>query len=497
MGITRVFRKEVRPRGLARFDLWLFRRVAKTEIPLVDHTLLPLTRAATRSKLWLAIAVVLAASGGRFGRRAALRGLLSVGATSILVNLPAKFIARRARPSIKGVPQARRLAHLPTSYSFPSGHSASAFAFATGVSQELPILAAPMYALASGVAYSRVYAGVHYPGDVIAGAAVGSALAIASRRFWPVAPKGLQQVRMTLSSRTREEAPQGKGLTVVVNPSSGPALSLDPTAAIERSLPEAKVVPVQEGGDIQSILEEAASESAIIGVAGGDGSVNCAAGVASESGKPLMLVPAGTLNHLARDLGLDKLKDAVEAVQKGQIAMVDVARIDGRPFLNTASVGTYPEIVDLREKLEPKIGKWPAAAVAMVKVLRKAEPVRLELDGADRSIWLMFVGNCVYHPSGFAPSWRDRLDDGKLDVRVLSAEHRFGRLRFALSALTGTLGRSRVYERIVSDQLKLRSLDGPLRLARDGESFDGPEEFVIEKSGEQIEIFVPEPPETA
>ena len=493
MGITRPFRRETRPRGLARLDLWLFRRVAKTELPIVDHSLLPLTRAANRSKLWMGIAAVLAASGGRFGRRAALRGLISLGITSALVNLPAKWIARRARPSIKGVPQARRLRRLPTSYSFPSGHSASAFAFATAVSQELPALAAPIYALASGVAYSRVYAGVHYPGDVIAGAAAGSALAIATRRFWPRAPKDPIKHGVTIETNRRQGAHTGRSVTLVVNPSSGPALSRDPSNSIETLLPEAKVLSA-DGEDMAELLKQAASGADIFGVAGGDGSVNCAVGIASETGKPLVVIPAGTLNHLARDLGLTSVREAAEAVAEGTTATVDIARIDGKPFVNTASLGTYPELVDYREKLESKIGKWPALFVALVKVLREATPIGVELDGEQRQIWLMFIGNCLYQPSGFAPTWRERLDDGKLDVRILSAEHPFGRTRFALSVLTGTLGRSKIYDQMVTEQLKVRSLDGPLRLACDGESFDGQEEFVIEKAGEQIEIFVPEPP---
>lgn len=495
MGITGRFRKETRPRGLAGVDLWLFRRVAKTDLPIVDHALLPLTRAANRSRLWLGIAAILAAAGGRLGRRAALRGLISVGATSILVNLPAKLIARRARPSIKAVPEARRLARLPTSYSFPSGHSASAFAFATGVSQELAALSGPLYALASSVAYSRVYAGVHYPGDVIAGAAIGSALSIATRRFWPRAPRDPNEVGTTFATKQGPGVPNGRGVKVVVNPSSGPTLSRDPSNSIETLLPEAEIVSAESPEEIEQLLKEAASTGDVLGVAGGDGSVNCAAGVALETGKPLMLVPAGTLNHLARDLGLANTEQAAEAVKDGTTTCVDVARIDGRPFLNTASLGTYPELVDAREKLESKIGKWPALVLALIKVLRGASPTKVELDGEQREIWLMFIGNCLYRPAGFAPRWRERLDDGKLDVRILSAEHPLGRIRFALSVLTGTLARSKVYDQLITDRLKVRSLQGELRLACDGESFDGEKEFVVEKSGEQIEIFVPEPRE--
>ena len=98
--------------------------------------------------------------------------------TSAVVNAAVKPLARRRRPDrLAGeVPVARHV-RMPTSRSFPSGHSASAFAFATGVGHVSPAIAVPLRGLAAGVAYSRVHTGVHYPGDVLAGALIGTALA--------------------------------------------------------------------------------------------------------------------------------------------------------------------------------------------------------------------------------------------------------------------------------------------------------------------------------
>ena len=94
-----------------------------------------------------------------------------------MVNLPVKYAARRARPdrAAEGVP-AERWVEMPTSTSFPSGHSASAFAFATAVAGTLPALGFPLRGLAATVAYSRVHTGVHYPGDVIVGALMGASI---------------------------------------------------------------------------------------------------------------------------------------------------------------------------------------------------------------------------------------------------------------------------------------------------------------------------------
>jgi undecaprenyl-diphosphatase len=111
-------------------------------------------------------------------------GLASVGVAATAINLVIKPLGMRRRPDREAaeVPFARQVP-MPASSSFPSGHSAAAFAFATGVGYTLPQAAAPLRALAALVAYSRVHTGVHYPGDVVAGSLLGSALAQATTRM--------------------------------------------------------------------------------------------------------------------------------------------------------------------------------------------------------------------------------------------------------------------------------------------------------------------------
>ncbi len=112
---------------------------------------------------------------GPAGRRAATRGLVAIAVTSATVNLGVKSLSARRRPDRAGagVP-GQRYVRMPSSTSFPSGHSASAFAFATAISRDSPWLAVALQFLAAGVAYSRVHTGVHYPGDTIAGALIGT-----------------------------------------------------------------------------------------------------------------------------------------------------------------------------------------------------------------------------------------------------------------------------------------------------------------------------------
>jgi membrane-associated phospholipid phosphatase len=161
-----------------RVDVALYAAIAQTPTPALDRAMARLSHAADYSRLSLAAAAVLAAGGGRRGRRAAAHGLGSIGVTSTLVNLGAKPLGKRRRPDrvAENVPVARHV-RMPSSTSFPSGHSAAAFAFATGVGHVLPPAAVPLRGLAALVAYSRVHTGVHYPGDVVAGALIGTALA--------------------------------------------------------------------------------------------------------------------------------------------------------------------------------------------------------------------------------------------------------------------------------------------------------------------------------
>jgi membrane-associated phospholipid phosphatase len=151
-------------------DRELMRHSFRRRSPTLDRSLVGITRAANYSRLWLLIAGALAALGGRRGRKAAERGLIAIAIAAAVANGPAKLLARRRRPSSSSRPA---LIRIPRSTSFPSGHSAAAFAFVTGACAELPELAPALVPLAGAVAYSRVHTGVHYPSDVAAGAAIG------------------------------------------------------------------------------------------------------------------------------------------------------------------------------------------------------------------------------------------------------------------------------------------------------------------------------------
>ncbi|MFJ5936808.1 phosphatase PAP2 family protein [Streptomyces cinereoruber] len=165
---------------LRAVDGAVYAAVAATPTPTLDTALRRLSRTADHSKISLSVAAVLALFPGR-PRRAALAGVGAIAVASATANLLGKRLVRRPRPDREAARVvAGRHVPMPDSASFPSGHTASAVAFATAVGVVLPAAAVPLGVLASTVGYSRVHTGVHYPGDVAAGAVLGVASAAVS-----------------------------------------------------------------------------------------------------------------------------------------------------------------------------------------------------------------------------------------------------------------------------------------------------------------------------
>lgn len=451
-------------RRVNRLDLALMRRSGELRASPLDDGMKRLSRAANHSVLWLAVAGVLAVRKG-VTRRAGLRGVAAIGGASFSASLIAKRLFPRRRPAADLLHVPRRLTRRPSSSSFPSGHAASAAAFTTAVAMESPALAAAVAPVAAAVAYSRVHTGVHWPSDVAAGAAIGVGAALLTRRWWPL---GRTEPASAREHQALAALVDGEGLAVVVNPSAGVGAD-DPTDDILREWPKATIVGIE---DLDTVIADHAPQA--LGVAGGDGSVAAVAALAAAHRLPLVLVPAGTLNHFARDVGVQGLDDTARAVADGDGVLVDLAAVsvDGagpRWFVNTASLGGYPDMVRLREQLQDKWGKWPAAAIALARVLRTSRPLRVELNGEPQLVWMLFVGNGPYRPKGFAPTMRPALDAGLMDVRYIRADTRFSRARFFAGAVLGSLHRSRTYRHLEARWLDVRLLDGAVAIATDGE----------------------------
>lgn len=461
------------PGRVDRLDVRLVDRSARMPATTADRVLRALTICANHNRLWVLVAGLVALAGGRQARRAAVRGLVAVGMASGVANGIAKPLLPRRRPPDESVPFVRRLVTPPVSSSFPSGHAASAAAFATGVALESPVAAAVVAPLAAAVGYSRVHVGVHWPSDVVAGAALGCGIALATHRWWAVRMDEPAELGPPVPApRVRD----GAGLLLVVNPRSGSGAGADIRHALHRKLPAATVLEVDSDRRLDDDIAERVARGDIValGVLGGDGTVSAVAQAAVRHELPLALFPGGTLNHFARDAGVDDPERTLVALIAGVATRTDTATVrcdDAEPelFVNTASLGGYPDFVRLRERWEPRLGKWPAAAVAMVRVLLRAQPVRLRIDGVPTAIWMLFVGNGSYHPGDQIPMSRPEIRSGRMDVRYLRADLPLSRTRLIWAALTGTLGRSATYVHRRVDKLRVGVVDTPVSLAADGE----------------------------
>lgn len=459
-------------RRVGKLDQALFDAVAAAKLPGLENVLPRLSRSADHSVLWFVIAATMAAAGRTQLRRGALRGLAAIGVASPVVNLVGKQLFRRVRPQVYLVPPARVRGRVPTSPAFPSGHAAAAAAFTTGVALETPrYVVLPVAGLAAFVAGSRVYNGAHYPGDVLAGAALGAAAGFVTRLIWPVPADPADAVPDAGTADVHED---GSGVVAVVNTGAGRSVSTV-GSTLRGALPRAEIVEVGGDDEMDGVFDHVARRAQVLAVVGGDGTVNSAARAALRYDMPLLTVPAGTLDHFARAIGIESVADAVAAYRSGRIVRVDVGRISqpGQPeriFLNTASFGAYTELAGHRDRLRGRLGTWLALAVAGIRTLGHAEPVEALIDGRRHRIWLAFVGNCRYASWGAVPTSRSQLADGQLDIRLITMPRRASTLRAFTALLAGHLRIVSGYSAWRSPQLHLACAEPSATLAHDGET---------------------------
>ncbi|MFE0515381.1 bifunctional phosphatase PAP2/diacylglycerol kinase family protein [Streptomyces sp. NPDC058964] len=486
-------RRALRDRLLA-LDRRLFERAAEWHWPGAGRVLPRLSRSANHGVLWFAAAAGIAASRTPRARRAAVRGIASLSLASLAINTLGKRSVHRRRPALDPVPAVRLLKRQPITTSFPSGHAASAAAFAAGVGLESPAWGAALAPVAFSVAMSRLYTGVHFPSDVVAGAALGAGAAFAVRALVPT------RAQIAPPARPRAHAPalaDGDGLVVVANRASGTA---DRVRALRDALPGAEIVEC-EPVDVRTELEKAATRARAraLGVCGGDGTVNAAAATALRHGLPLAVLPGGTLNHFAYDLGVEDVRDLAPAVRGGEAVRVDVGRFvcadrEG-VFLNTLSLGVYPELVRERERWSHRIGGWPAGMLGALRVLRAdRHPLEVELGGGVRPLWMLFVGCGMYRRMGLAPGRRVDLADGLLDVRVVHGGRRPA-LRLLAAAAAGPLTSSSSHRAVRVRRLRLAGVAPGTPLAVDGEVLEVAGVVTVEKLPAALTVYRPLSPE--
>jgi diacylglycerol kinase family enzyme len=270
-------------------------------------------------------------------------------------------------------------------------------------------------------------------------------------------------------------------ISVIINGGAGSghddAAAADLRARFAAAGLEADITLAKSGDDMIEAARTALANGARMVVAGGgDGTINAVASVLAGSGVAFGVLPLGTLNHFAKDLGIPiELDAAVRNLAKGRPRQVDVGEVNDRIFLNNSSLGLYPEIVHDREKQQRRLGrgKWPAALWATLNALRRYPvlSVTLLVDGArlSRQTPFVFIGNNEYRMEGLSIGERARLDAGTLSLYVAQHPGRLGLLRFALRALCGRLAQERDFDALLANEMEIATHHRHIRVATDGE----------------------------
>lgn len=272
-----------------------------------------------------------------------------------------------------------------------------------------------------------------------------------------------------------------KPVVVIVNGGAGQghddAAADDLRARLKDAGLDAELVLADGGEQMIATARRALEEGArLVAAGGGDGTINAVASVMVDSGVPFGVLPLGTLNHFAKDLGIPlDLDAAVRNLATGRPAQVDVGEVNGRIFLNNSSLGLYPDIVRDREKQQRRLGrgKWTAAAWSALAALRRYPflSMRLTVEGETlaRRTPFVFIGNNAYTMEGLSIGERARLDEGVLSLYVAQRPTRLGLLRFAFDALRGRLGEERDFDVLHAPGFDIDTHRKRLLVATDGE----------------------------
>ena len=253
---------------------------------------------------------------------------------------------------------------------------------------------------------------------------------------------------------------------------------------------------------IEEVTAAILSKPRMIVVGGGDGTLNAAATLMVEKGIALGVLPLGTLNHFAKDLHVPlDLEHAVTTIAEGHVAQVDVGAVNDRIFLNNASLGIYPQLVQTRELQQQWLGrgKWPAFAWAALAVLRRYPfvEVLLNIDGKSlaRRTPFVFVGNNRYEMEGFRIGERTRLDGGELSLYVANRTGRMGLFRLALRALFGRLDQAADFDTVCAKHIEVKTRRGRVHIATDGEIcvMETPLRFRVVPGALKVIVPRPEP----
>jgi diacylglycerol kinase family enzyme len=291
---------------------------------------------------------------------------------------------------------------------------------------------------------------------------------------------------------------------VLTNPSAGAKADHagELRAALERAGVDQVEVREVPGEQIAAAAKEAAAGGAdAVVAAGGDGTVSACAAALAGTGVALGILPTGTLNHFAKDLGLPlALDEAAAVVAAGNRTAVDVASVNGRVFVNNSSIGIYPRIVGHRDRQRQRLGrgKWIAMLLACVSVFRRYPTVRVRIGIGEQTVLnetpFVFVGNNRYELTLQNLGKRPALDRGELCLYFANRTGRFGFFLLALRAVLGRLEQARDFQTVMRREVWIETPKRELPVALDGEVVRLPPPLHYEVRPQALTVLAPTPP---
>jgi YegS/Rv2252/BmrU family lipid kinase len=273
-------------------------------------------------------------------------------------------------------------------------------------------------------------------------------------------------------------APVEQILTCILNHKAGSSGAAEAQALIAQAAAKwgrvARVLISSDGADLNSLADQAVASGGLVVAGGGDGTIAAVAAALVGTDSALGVLPMGTLNHFAKDLGIPlELEKAIENLFTGEVTRVDVGEVNGRIFLNNSSIGFYPRIVLERERKQRKgSGKWVALVQAVALVVQQSRTLHIELEDDHRrqsyETPFVFVGNNRYALAGLEIGKRATLDGGKLWVSAAPYAGRLTLVALALQALLG-LVRDADLAAFETEQFDVRTHRDHVQVATDGE----------------------------
>ena len=287
---------------------------------------------------------------------------------------------------------------------------------------------------------------------------------------------------------------------ILFNPHSGRGQKEEEIKRIVERYGEAVfLIPFEKSENIDEAVKTASEHGvATIIAVGGDGTVSSVASAIVRLKLPLRLgvVPSGTFNHFAKDIGIPlEMEKAFEIALSGQTKLVDIAAVNDIYFINNSSLGIYPEIVKEREGLEKKgLSKKKAFLVTLYSVFKKLPKITISFDAGNSSISkktsFIFIGNNKYSLDGLAIGSRNNLDQGILSVFMAHNIGKFEMLSLGIKAALGNIAEEKSFDTAGLRECIIKITPPEILVSHDGEisRMKGPLKYKIHSLALQVII---------